>query len=163
PEDEPLDLPGRPRPKEMQFKVDLQVGGDGQPFVIQAQYLLEQAQAHAGMIRRADGAYDVSATPPLTRRKGRPWPPPAPVPFYGFPDEVTNYFQNAAWLADLTLALEHQLARVHYVGPLREYPQRSYLWAGEKPENVGTRGRFAVPALLAARQETRRIARGEGK
>ena len=116
------------------------------------------------MTLREDAAgYDLSALPKLSRRKGRAWPLPAPIRFYGFPDEVANYFQNADWLADLALALEHQLDRVHYVGPLREYPQRSYLWAGERPANVGPRGRLAVPALLAARQDRRKIGRGEGK
>jgi predicted ATPase len=61
------------------------------------------------------------------------------------------------------LALEKQLNRVQYVGPLREYPKRTYLWAGERPENVGTRGEQAVAALLAARTDGRKIARGEGK
>jgi hypothetical protein len=37
---------------------------------------------------------------------------PAPVRFYGFPDEVRSYFQKADWLADVALALERQLARL---------------------------------------------------
>lgn len=157
-----LELPNRARPTDLQFKVEVRLTPEGQPFVEALQYFTDQA--NAGMIRHQDGAgYDLSSVPALLRRKGRPWPLPVPVKFYGFPDEVTNYFQNADWLADLVLELERQLARVHYVGPLREYPQRSYLWAGERPENVGPRGRLAVPALLAARQEKRRIGRGEGR
>jgi predicted ATPase len=99
----------------------------------------------------------------LKRRKGRVWPLPAPVRFYGFPQEVTNYFQNADWLTDLALALENQLARIQYVGPLRERPWRSYKWAGEQPENVGTSGELAVHALLAARSAKLPVALGEGK
>jgi len=97
----------------------------------------------------------------LKRRKGRPWPLPAPTRFYGFPDEVMNYYQNADRLADLALAVERQLGRVHYVGPLREYPRRSYLWAGESPANVGVRGELAVPAILAARSVRSHIVRGQ--
>jgi hypothetical protein len=111
------------------------------------------------MTRKADKEYDLSASGvTLTRRKGRSWPLPPPVRFYGFPDEAGNYFQSADWLPDLSFALQRQFARLHYVGPLREYPARSYLWAGDAPLDVGTRGKDAVPALLAARAAGRKIA-----
>lgn len=45
----------------------------------------------------------------LTRHQGRPWPLPEPVRFYGFPDEVAAYYQNAAFAADLVLGLERML------------------------------------------------------
>lgn len=149
---------------ELQFRAQLGVADEGQPFVLQMAYSVVGAKVLAAMIAREDATgYDLAALPKLTRRKGRAWPLPPPIRFYGLPDEVTNYFRNADWLADLALELERQLDRVHYVGPLREYPQRSYLWAGERPANVGPRGRLAVPALLAARQDKRQIGRGEGK
>jgi len=161
---EPLTLPNRLRTGEMQFKVEVSTTEEGQPFVTRMTYLMEEADAHATMTRRPDGAgYDLATVPSLTRRRGRAWQLPSPIRFYGFPDEVANYFQNSDWLADLALALERQLDRVHYVGPLREYPQRSYLWAGERPANVGPRGRLAIPALLAARQEKRTVVRGQGR
>jgi predicted ATPase len=86
----------------------------------------------------------------LTRTQGRAWPLPAPVRFYGFPDEVSAYFQNAGFTSDLALALERQLKRVLYLGPLRDVPKRSYTWAGDVPEHVGRDGDGAVAALLAA-------------
>ena len=42
----------------------------------------------------------------LRRVQGRAWPLPAPLRFYGFPDEVQAYYQNAAFAADLVLELE---------------------------------------------------------
>jgi hypothetical protein len=115
------------------------------------------------MVRVEGEAYDLTARPRISRRKGREaLLLPSPIRFYGFPDEVANYFKNADWLADLALALERQLARVHYVGPLREYPRRSYLWAGDKPENVGPRGALAVPALLRAKQDNVTVSRMDG-
>jgi len=42
-------------------------------------------------------------------------------------------------------------SHVAYLGPLREYPKRSYVWAGESPIDVGRRGELAIPALLASR------------
>ena len=95
--------------------------------------------------------YKIAATGyELTRTQGRAWPLPAPVRFYGFPDEVAAYYQNAGFTSDLALALERQLKRILYLGPLREVPQRSYTWAGDEPEHVGRDGDGAVAALLAA-------------
>jgi predicted ATPase len=42
-------------------------------------------------------------------------------------------------------------SHIAYLGPLREYPKRSYVWAGESPIDVGRRGELAIPALLASR------------
>ena len=82
-------------------------------------------------------------------QQGRTWPLPPPVRFYGFPDEAVAYYQNTGFVADLTLQIEELFGATYYVGPLREYPERLYLWSGEVPEHVGTRGERAVEALLA--------------
>ena len=95
------------------------------------------------------------------RNVGRGWPLPAPDRFYGFPGEATAYYQNTAFLADTVLSLESQFRRLFYVGPLRGYPERSYVWSGEEPEHVGIRGERAIEALLAARD--RRISPGRQK
>jgi len=86
----------------------------------------------------------------LTRAVGRAWDLPAPVRFYGFPDEATIYYQNAAFVSDLTLQLERQFRQIYYLGPLREDPSRTYTWSGEIPEHVGTRGERTIEAILAA-------------
>ncbi len=86
----------------------------------------------------------------LVRHPRRAWPLPEPFRFYGFPDEAVAYFQNTAFAADLVLEMERMLRRLFYVGPLREYPRRLYLWSGEVPEHVGARGDRAVEAILAA-------------
>jgi len=86
----------------------------------------------------------------LVRNPGRAWKLPSPVRFYGFPEEVGAYYQNAGFTSDLALALEQQLKRIQYLGPLRTGPERSYIWSGEVPEHVGWRGERAVEAMLAA-------------
>ncbi len=86
----------------------------------------------------------------LMRIQGRPWPLPAPARFYGFPDEVSAYYQNAGFTSDLALELERQLKRILYLGPLRDVPKRSYAWAGDIPDHVSSNGSGAVNALLAA-------------
>ena len=95
--------------------------------------------------------YKISASGyDLIRNPGRAWKLPSPVRFYGFPDEVAAYYQNAGFTSDLALALEYQLRRILYLGPLRDVPRRSYTWAGDVPEHVGRDGEGAVAALLAA-------------
>ncbi len=97
------------------------------------------------------GKYDLTAEGyDLVRQPGRVWALPPPIRFYGFPDEARVYFQNTDFVADLALSLERLLGALHYVGPLREYPRRSYTCSGEQPDHVGTRGDRAVEALLAA-------------
>jgi predicted ATPase len=86
----------------------------------------------------------------LVRNQGRVWKLPPPIRFYAFPDEVGAYYQNAGFTSDLALELEKQLKRLQYLGPLRIYPERSYVWSGEVPEHVGWRGERAVEAMLAA-------------
>jgi predicted ATPase len=62
-------------------------------------------------------------------------------------------YQNTGFLPELVLQFEELFARTHYLGPLREYPQPRYVWDGGRPVDVGQRGEYTVPALLAARAE----------
>jgi predicted ATPase len=88
----------------------------------------------------------------LVRNPGRAWELPKPVQFHGFPSEAAVYYQNTAFLAELELALEGQLDRISYLGPLRSPPERLYTWSGAVPEDVGWRGQNAVQSILAARE-----------
>lgn len=144
---------GSSRPQFLSFQLEVTFD-DGQPEVHLARY--HWGDGHATMTRAEDGTYSLDSIPALKRRVGRPTTIPPPLRFYGFPEEVFATYQGAEWLSDLPLALEKQLDRIEYVGPLRQYPERSYLWSGERPRNVGTQGEFAIAALLAARAEKRR-------
>ncbi len=105
-----------------------------------------------GMQRRETGKYDLVADGyEALRTEGRRWPLPAPARFYGFPDEAVAYYQNTGFVPDLALEMERLLGRIVYVGPLREYPRRLYVWAGAVPPHVGVRGAQAVEAVLASR------------
>jgi predicted ATPase len=84
------------------------------------------------------------------RKAGRVWPLPHPSRFYGFPDELSLYYQNGETLNDLGFQFQSLLQGLSYLGPLREEPRRHYAWAGETPENVGSRGERWVSAFLAA-------------
>lgn len=84
------------------------------------------------------------------RTKGRAWQLPGPIKSYAFPDQARTYFQNAGFLADLEASYEAQLDKIFYLGPLRQYPQRDYLWARSRPTDVGAGGEKAIDAILAA-------------
>lgn len=100
-----------------------------------------------------DAAFELGAAGTdfrFVRTQGRPWQLPGPVKSYEFPDQARTYFQNASFLSDLEYEFEAQLDRIFYLGPLREHPQRDYLWAHGRPVDVGMRGEKAIEAILAA-------------
>ncbi|PKO21595.1 MAG: hypothetical protein CVU38_13920 [Chloroflexi bacterium HGW-Chloroflexi-1] len=76
---------------------------------------------------------------------------PAPDRFYGFPREVDTRYGKTGDFEDFSSEFERLFDRLYYLGPLREYPHRSYLWTGAVPGDVGARGEGAIPALIAAR------------
>ena len=88
----------------------------------------------------------------LVRQKGRPWSFKGTVRFYGFPDEMVAYHQNASFVKDLSLTHEKLFRSISYLGPLRTKAERLYSWTGIKPESVGYAGEHTVPAILAARR-----------
>jgi predicted ATPase len=53
-------------------------------------------------------------------------------------------------LLDLPAEFEKLFARMYYIGPLREHPQRLYTWSSQDILSVGSRGEAAVDALLAS-------------
>jgi len=111
------------------------------------------------------GKYDLLSEPYAQERqqRGRAWPLPWPIKFYGFPDEVSAYFKNVGFLSEIVLELEGLFGRTKYLGPLREYPKRIYTWAGEAPSDVGRKGELAVAAILAAREKGKYISPGRRK
>jgi hypothetical protein len=88
----------------------------------------------------------------LVRALGRKWELGAPSRFYGFPERVVAYFQNADFVQDFSLALERMLRSVCYLGPLRSRGERLYQWAGGEPANVGFAGEQSISAMLAAKE-----------
>ena len=86
----------------------------------------------------------------FTRTQGRAWQLPGPIKSYGFPDQAKTYYQNAGFLADLQAAYEKALNSIYYLGPLRDFPKRDYLWSGSRPTDVGQHGENVIPAILAA-------------
>lgn len=97
----------------------------------------------------------------LVRKKMRAWTLKDVVRFYGFPDEVVAYYQNAEFVQDLNLSHEKLFNSIFYLGPLRTKAERLYTWGGITPESVGFAGENTVAAILAARD--RKISLGYSK
>lgn len=111
--------------------------------------------------RKKDDKYELSSEDwDFVRNPGRPWPLPRPTKFYGFPDEVRLYYQNASFLSDLELQFENSCKKIRYLGPLREDPRRQYIFTGGAPQDVGRRGELAISALVSSSASNRKISRG---
>ncbi len=113
-----------------------------------------QATVTIGMERRSNtkSEYKVEFSKhTLKRKRGRGWSPGAPVRFYGFPDEVVAYYQNADFVQALNLQHEQLFRSLYYLGPLRTKAERLYSWTGVEPESVGYDGENTIAAILAAR------------
>lgn len=114
----------------------------------------EESRLSIGMERKSDAKSDYKVDAinyTLKRKQGRVWYPGAPVRFYGFPDEVVAYHQNADFVQTLNLRHEKLYRSLFYLGPLRTKAERLYSWTGMEPENVGYAGENTVAAILAAR------------
>ncbi len=127
------------------------------PFVSGLKYGLfkaDESKLSVGMYREEGKAnYEVNADNyELTRSRGRAWPLGAPIRFYGFPDEVVAYHQNADFVRDLNFQHEQLFQSISYLGPIRTKAKRLYSWTGVEPENVGNSGENAIAAFLAARR-----------
>lgn len=101
---------------------------------------------------KEDKPYIISAQNySLKRKQQRPWKLSSTIKFYGFPDEVIAYHQNAEFVQDLNLAHENLFKSIYYLGPLRNKADRLYTWGGIAPESVGYSGENTISAMLASR------------
>lgn len=146
---------------EFSFTTEIEGGSSGRILINKIAYKF--ASNNFSMKRKQQkNQYVLSAEPfKLIRNLGRAWDLPAPMKCYGFPDQVKAYFQNAGFLSDFELAFEKLFSRVYYLGPLREYPKRQYIWAGAQPGDMGRKGEKVIDALLAS-GERKAISRGKG-
>jgi hypothetical protein len=56
-------------------------------------------------------------------------------------------------LGNLVSSYTGLFVNTYYLAPLREYPKRTYLWSGERPQDVGKRGELTVAALLSSKKK----------
>ncbi len=148
-------------------KIAMQKDSESKIFVENLHYGLKNddiVDVNIGMERKAGKKeeYEINCEHYLLRRnQGRVWYPGSPVRFYGFPDEVIAYYQNAQFVQSLNLEHEKLFRSVFYLGPLRTKTDRLHFWTDTAPESVGYSGENTVSAMLAARG--RRISFGYKK
>jgi predicted ATPase len=144
---------------QIRFSADVGMAGEKHPklAVNRFEYQLkhDNTEAMRVWIERKAGEkieYKLDASPyALTRNQMRAWPLGAPTKFYGFPDEIPAYYQNADFVQDFSLQMDQLLRSISYLGPLRSKGQRLYYWTGGEPESVGYSGENTISALLAAK------------
>lgn len=143
----------------LHFSAELEMAGEKhQKLVVsRLEYQLRQQDTEVMQVRvvRKTGPkleYQLDASPyNLIRNQMRAWPLGSPTKFYGFPDEIPAYYQNADFVQDFSLQMEQLLRSISYLGPLRSKGQRLYYWTGGEPESVGYSGQDTISALLAAK------------
>ena len=86
-----------------------------------------------------------------------------PLKFYDLPQSLSvilsDYREERVWI----FQLEQLFKRSYYLGPLREFPRRTYVWGGGEISDVGKRGERAIATLLSSRQKGTTIDMGEGQ
>ncbi|MFP5237029.1 MAG: DUF3696 domain-containing protein [Acidobacteriota bacterium] len=138
------------QPKIQEFSFDLQ---NGREHVLGVRHFINGG---GKWVLKSDDYKFVQAV-------GRQWELTEPEKFYRVSETSLSRFQNAAFLSEFALAVERMLAGISYLGPLRDHPRRIYQWSGDTPEDVGQKGEFAIPAILAAQDDGRRLNRGRRK
>ncbi len=115
--------------------------------------------------RQSRGGYLLGASGYEPRRIGnrldarRSFAPERSVAFS--PDALVKLGAEGSQVQDLSLKLTHNVGRIAYLGPLRQPPERTYLWSRQTPGLLGERGQNAVGALLASANSRRKRKQGE--
>jgi predicted ATPase len=158
---------------DLGLKADIRQTPKGRVFVESISYSFDHFKFQMQKKKKDEYKYKLSAEPlnhddknrkfSFARTPGRAWDLPAPIKFYGFPDQVKAYYKNAGFLSDLQLKFEELFSRVYYLGPLRDYPRRQYVWAGAQPSDMGRRGEKVIDAMLVSRERGETISRGRGR
>jgi predicted ATPase len=164
---DPLQPGTRFKGDELSLDATLAADKNSQPEVASIRYALSAGKDKLLAVefqKEADGKYALSSDQyRFVRAQGRKWPLEEPEKFYRISELSRARFQNAGFLNDFALATETLLSRFYYLGPLRDYPRRTYQWAGDTPEDVGQKGEYAIPAILSAQAQQRMLNRGPKK
>jgi predicted ATPase len=143
----------------MEFSAEVELSGTAKHLLQVAyfKYILsndaDKSQSLSIKMSRQPGRHEYTVNAEnynLIRKQGRVWPLREVVRFYGFPDEVVAYYQNADFVKTLNLVQERLFGSIFYLGPLRTKAERLYTWGGSAPESVGYSGEYTVAAILAA-------------
>ena len=154
----------------LNFEADVSLGDSKQNLLqvkrIQYQLFKQKDQALSIELSKKQDKreYDViTKNYNLVRKKMRAWALKDINRFYGFPDEVVVYYQNAEFVQALDFEQEQLFNSICYLGPLRSKPDRVYTWGESAPESVGASGENTIAAILSARSRKIGIVKPGGK
>lgn len=122
--------------------------------------LFYELEAESGiffrMKRGNEDKYTFEAPKGTKETRGRYPHLSSPESCYAIPVEIMNSYDSFKPL-EFNLQFEHLMSRLTYLGPLRSYPRREYLWTGNAPEEIGIQGENTIEALIASdRARTKR-------
>lgn len=113
------------------------------------------------MERKESASYEYDVPRGWQARPGRPPDLPPPESCYAIPIKVSGYYEDLD-LLEFNRQFETLMSRITYLGPLRDYPQRTYSWTGEAPQVLGIRGQGTIEALIADERQ-RSVKRRKGQ
>jgi predicted ATPase len=134
----------------IKFHIDYRASPAGSLFVHKMSYTCGMLKVEA--VRQKDRAYALSANGYLSDNASSATSPSfKPERSVAFSAEAVAALGNEGpRVQDLTLILTQELQSIAYLGPLREYPTRSYTWNSQMPGELGIKGERAVQALIAS-------------
>jgi len=148
---------------QLSLKVAMLADAAGQPQISRFEYSLTKEGKEtldATFSRDAAGKIELtSRTVAFKKAVGRKWPLEDAEKFYRLSETSRARFQNADFLLDFALEAERMLESLCYLGPLRDYPERTYAWSGNTPDDVGMKGQDTIAAILAADAAERKLNR----
>lgn len=121
----------------------------GRPFVKRLE-LARNGHSFAAT-RQANGTYSIEGPgyePASRDRAGRrAFEPLRALSFSGAAAAALG--PSGAEVQQISRSLQLAVDNIAYLGPLREYPERAYMWTGPAPRSLGRKGERAVHALMA--------------
>ncbi|MEZ4706211.1 MAG: DUF3696 domain-containing protein [Caldilineaceae bacterium] len=75
---------------------------------------------------------------------------PTPSQFFNFPDNLGTHFHHEFIAYEFVSLFRDFLYDVQYLGPLRDFPSRAYLYRGSRISHIGSRGQDTIPALISS-------------
>ncbi|MGE4192451.1 MAG: DUF3696 domain-containing protein [Pseudodesulfovibrio sp.] len=144
---------------ELHFESEVSFGDAKSPLIqvnrIKYQLLKDNEQSLSVELTRKEDKREYEVTTEgysFVRKKMRAWALKNLNRFYGFPDELVVYYQNAEFVQAIDYEQERLFKSICYLGPLRSKADRVYTWGGSAPESVGFSGENTVAAILSARE-----------
>ncbi len=111
-------------------------------------FQVERGQKGGYLLTTAASSGPNEQTRPLPAKPKKSYEPERSVTFSAAAVAALGLEGNK--VQDLALQMVEAMKEIVYLGPLRERPQRTYLWNQQNPGDLGNKGEFAIQALLAS-------------